>query len=115
MLETELLTKPDFGLILLHELFHFVWARLGNRKRASYAELLVQERRAKARGELGESAAVQKATNCETRDYVCESFCDTAAWLYASTQKNPHANLAKRWSDIRKTWFVANITEPVKC
>lgn len=99
----------------MHELFHFVWVRLGNAKRASYAELLAAERRANAHGELGESAAVQKAANSQTRGYVCESFCDTAAWLYTPAPNNSHANLGKRWRDGRKAWFAANITEPVKC
>ena len=70
VLETELLKKPDLPLILVHEIFHFVWARLGNRKRAEYSALLAEERQRNARGELGESAEVRKQLAPGSRDYV---------------------------------------------
>lgn len=108
LLETELLTKPDLSLILVHEIFHFVWARLGNPKRAEYARLLNKE----GPGELGESAAVSKETG---RDYPCESFCDTAAWLYAPSPNRRHVTLAQRWQVRRRAWFEATFTGPLKC
>ena len=112
VLETELLRKPDLPLIFVHELFHFVWVRLGNAKRSSYAALLAKERMAHARGELGESSLVRKQIAPETRDYVCESFCDTAAWRYV-----PHNNvsLAESWQRHRQAWFEANLVGPLKC
>ena len=49
-------------LILIHEVFHFVWVRLDNGSRREFARVLRKEIKAGARGELGESAAVRKAT-----------------------------------------------------
>ena len=54
-------------LIIIHELFHFVWMRLDNRGRNQFSELLGDEYRHRARGELGESAAVKKSL-LEPRD-----------------------------------------------
>jgi len=105
VLESELLNKAELPMILVHEIFHFVWVRLGNVKRAGYAALLMEEGRARARGELGESASVKKKAAPDTRDYVCESFCDTAAWLYAPGEKRANVTLAKRWQARRKAWF----------
>jgi hypothetical protein len=105
VLESELLTKAELPLIVVHEVFHFVWVRLGNRLRASYAALLAEERRGKARGELGESSMVKKQAGGNSKDHVCESFCDTAAWLYAPAATCGHVTLAKRWRLRRRTWF----------
>ena len=116
VLESELVNKADLPLILVHEIFHFAWVRLGNRKRAGYAALLAEERRGKARGELGESSMVRKQAGADTRDYICESFCDTAAWLYApSARRRRDATLAQRWQLRREAWFEHNLARPVKC
>lgn len=115
VLETELLNKKDLPHIFIHELFHFVWARLGNKKRASYADLLVNELRAHARGELGESAAVSKELAPNSPDHICESFCDTAAWLYTNQPDSPHATLARRWQKLRQAWFATNLANIVAC
>ena len=40
-------------LIIIHELFHFVWIRLGNKGRTQFSELLRDEYKHRARGELG--------------------------------------------------------------
>jgi hypothetical protein len=62
MLESALVRRPAmFRLILIHELFHFVWTRLGNGMRREFADLAAGEYKQHARGELGESADVQKA------------------------------------------------------
>jgi len=105
VLESELLRKAELPLILVHEIFHFVWVRLGNAKRAGYAALLAAERRAKARGEVGESASVRKQMAPASRDYLCESFCDTAAFLYAPDNRGSNVTLAERWRLRRKAWF----------
>jgi hypothetical protein len=103
-------------LILIHELFHFVWMRLGNGARAEFTDVLLKEWKHGARGELGESSAVRKQLVREGavtrkarpwRDYVCESFCDTAAWLYAAASDNGVFTLRKRWREGRKAWFEA--------
>jgi hypothetical protein len=115
VLEEKLLRqKRLFRLILVHELFHFVWARLGNEKRNGFSQLLATEYKARARGELGESAQVRKdllkITDC-WRDYVCESFCDTAAWLYAGVRKHESFTLAKRWQVRRTAWFSSCLSD----
>jgi hypothetical protein len=105
VLETELTRKPgDLRLITVHEIFHFAWARLGNPARRAWTKLLEAEAAARARGELGESSSVKKSPAC-TGDYVCESFCDTAAWLYAGVRRSRHFTLAERWRAPRRAWF----------
>ena len=113
VLESELLAKKsDLRLILVHEIFHFVWLRLGNAKRREFRALLEQEFAAGARGELGESAEVHKlalrdnvTSDRARREYVCESFCDSAAWLYAGIKSSSNWTLAVRWQRKRKQWF----------
>jgi len=50
----------DFERILIHELFHFVWVRLSNQQRRAWEEVLGNELRARAKGELGWSAEWRK-------------------------------------------------------
>lgn len=114
VLERELLVKQTLSSILVHEIFHFVWARLSNATRASFTALLAEELLAGARGELGESAAVRKQAAGYSRDYACESFCDTAAWLYAPGTKRD-ITLALRWQARRRAWFQATFTAPIRC
>lgn len=114
VLETELTRKLGvLRLITVHEIFHFVWARLGNSARRAWAALLEAEAAARARGELGESSSVKKSREC-TGDYICESFCDTAAWLYAGVRRSPHFTLAPRWSARRRAWFEATFGATLK-
>jgi hypothetical protein len=114
VLEEELLGKRELAAIAVHEIFHFAWVRLGNARRAGYTALLAEERRGKARGEVGESAAVKKQADPSCRDYVCESFCDTAAWLYAPGAK-ANVTLGQRWRAQRKAWFESACAGPVRC
>jgi hypothetical protein len=105
VLETQLTRNPgDLQLIVVHEIFHFAWARLGNSARRAWVALLEAEAAARACGELGESSSVNKSPEC-TPDYVCESFCDTAAWLYSGVRRSPHFTLAERWRARRRAWF----------
>src|SRR5437899_2921978 len=93
ILDAALKTQPrELARILTHELFHFAWLRLGNPKRRSYEDLLRRELRQRVKGELGWSAESAKAAltggdavrrTRRWREYVCESFCDSAAWLLA--------------------------------
>ena len=100
--------------ILLHELFHFVWVRLGNQARHSYEELLGGELRRSARGEMGWSAECRKeALTAERiagrtrlwREYVCESFCDSAASIAAGIADHGESTLAPRFRRRRDEWF----------
>jgi hypothetical protein len=115
ILELELLDDiPRFCLILVHELFHFVWPRLARAERTAFERLLIGEIKEGARGEVGESAAVKKRellaedladATWAWRDYVCESFCDTAASLYGNPAEHDDFTLAKRWWKKRSGWF----------
>jgi hypothetical protein len=112
VLETELRTdRQELARIFVHELFHFVWVRLGNSRRQSYEELLRAELAARARGELGWSAETTKSRWCRVRKsrawraYVLESFCDTAAFLYTGCKRHEEFTLADRWRRRRAEWF----------
>ena|SRR5947209_4526090 len=116
VLEDELVSRPaEFRLIFAHELFHFVWARLGNRIRTDFSSLLQAERKLGATGALGESSDVsrtrikrQPGGSIHPRrwaDYACESFCDTGAWLYAGPTRSRWFTLARGHRSARRTWF----------
>ena len=105
----------DFERILLHELFHFVWVRLSNQQRRAWEEVLGNELRARAKGELGWSAEWRKDALTRTdarrrtprwRRYACESFCDTAAWLFAGLRKHDEFTLAGPLRRLRRQWFL---------
>jgi len=104
----------DFARIFVHELFHFVWLRLGNPKRRSYERLLASELQHKVRGELGWSAEWRKnkleprdwrKRTRQWREYCCESFCDTAAWRYAGVRRHEEFTLATAVRMARRRWF----------
>jgi hypothetical protein len=116
VLDRELECQPrELARILVHELFHFAWVRLGNPARRSYEALLRREWKQRARGELGWSAELRKnglrrssrPQKTLWRDYLCESFCDTAAWLYSGVRRHPEYTLAARHRDRRAEWFRA--------
>jgi hypothetical protein len=121
VLDLELAAKPkELARILAHELFHFVWVRLGNKRRRSYEELLHREWMQRARGELGWSSESRKSmlshhpcpnTHPGWCDYVCESFCDTAAWLYSGNARHPEFTLAQRYRKRRAGWFQENFQD----
>ena len=111
-------TQSEFPRILVHELFHFVWLRLANSVRLSWEECLRREARAHVRGELGWSAEwrkkelrpddIRRRTRA-WRLYCCESFCDSAAWLYSGIRRHEEFTLAGKLGDIRRRWFLATI------
>ena len=113
--DQSLRTDPgELSRILIHELFHFVWVRLSNGARQSWRQLLAHEFDRGARGELGWSADIRKSairsstTVTASRawsEYSCESFCDTAAWIYASAGEHEEFTLARRFRAIRRAWF----------
>jgi hypothetical protein len=125
VLETRLLRQPRrLRFILTHELFHFVWRRLGNPLRREFEALLRREQSHRARGALGESSALKKdrlagdaaeRNSRAWRDYVCESFCDTAAWLYSGKRPAAAATLSHRWSAQRARWFTAAFSNGCRC
>lgn len=122
LLHDSLAEDPDeFCRILIHELFHFVWVRLGNPKRFAWEHVLVSELdRKRPRGELGYSAEWRKQSldpedrRKRTRDwrsYAAESFCDTAAWIYAEVADgHPEVTLGARDRNRRRRWFEQQIS-----
>jgi hypothetical protein len=117
ILDRDLRSRPsELARILTHELFHFVWVRLGNPARRSYESLLRQEFIRHARGELGWSAESRKPAlprpnptshrSLRWREYICESFCDTAAWLYSGVRRHSEFTLGARSKKRRAEWFL---------
>lgn len=114
VLETALLSSPKtLQFIFIHEVFHFAWVRLGNAARREYSRLLTNELQHRARGELGESSAVKKAElrfQPELwRDYLCESFCDSAAYIFAGDTVHEGAKLGRAWTALRREWFLEKV------
>ena len=104
----------EFPRIFVHEVFHFVWLRAGNAARISFGQVLAGEIESGVRGELGWSAELRKdkLTAADRRnrtrrwrDYCCESFCDTAAWLYSGVEGHEEFTLGKRCRKTRREWF----------
>jgi hypothetical protein len=119
LLDAEVLCAPgDFERILVHELFHFVWARLSNALRRDWERLLANEFAAGAQGELGWSAEWRKAKlagldrrrrTIRWRRYICESFCDTAAWRFAGLRSHGEFTLGASFRRVRRVWFERNM------
>ena len=104
----------EFARILVHEVFHFVWLRLGNARRRSYEKLVGGEIAAGGPGELGWAAEYRKRDlhaddarqrSRRWREYCCESFCDTAAWLYSGAGAHEEFTLGRRHRARRRQWF----------
>jgi hypothetical protein len=121
LLDRNLLRDPaEHRRIRLHEYFHFVWVRLGNPRRRAWEAFLADEWKSRARGEAGWSAEWRKrridASDVAIRsrlwrEYCCESFCDTAAWLFGGGDSEVTLSLARRRS--RQAWFHAGfLPEP---
>lgn len=112
VLDTALRRVPlKLQRVLVHELFHFVWWRLGSPRRREWEALIVAE---SSRGEAGWSSEWRKRVLVGTdrrtrsrrwREYLCESFCDSASVFYAGTSQDQEITLAPRWLKIRRRWF----------
>lgn len=113
-LEAALLRHPaELARILTHELFHFVWVRLGNARRRAWEQLIATEQRNGVRGELGYSAQWRREAlrpqdrrtrTRRWREYLCESFCDSAAWFF-SRKQHEEFTLAAGWRRRRGRWL----------
>ena len=134
LLDAGVLRDPgEFERILVHELFHFVWVRLSNAARREWEAVLAAEFAARVPGELGWSAEWRKARltapataritahdirkrTLPWRRYACESFCDTAAWLYAGLRRHPEFTLPVLSRRARRAWFQRRLAanEPVR-
>jgi hypothetical protein len=118
--ELMLRTPRVLERIFVHEVFHFVWSKLGNKLRASYEQMVMAEYDAGVDGELGWSAESLKqqvsASDREKRtrrwkDYICESFCDTAGWLFGSATRYSEMTLGRPERDIRRRWFREHVVD----
>ena len=116
--------RGEFERILVHEIFHFAWVRLSNQTRWSWEKLLQAELAGSRSGELGWSAEwrKQKLTRADVRRrtpawrrYICESFCDTAAWLCAELSVHEEFTLSAPLRRARRRWFLSRLfdTPPV--
>jgi hypothetical protein len=115
--------RHEHHRILTHELFHFVWVRLGNPNRKAWEALLRSEWNRHARGEAGWSAEWRKrqlsrddvrVRSRKWREYCCESFCDTAAWLDGRTRRlrrSTEVTLSPRHLAARRGWFAEQLPE----
>ena len=116
VLEEALLRFPRrLNRIFIHEVFHFAWLRLSNYQRRQYEQLLEAEIRLRAKGELGWSAESLKETlttadlrrrTVKWRAYACESFCDTAGWMFGNSGPYAEMTLHKRFRDRRRIWLL---------
>jgi hypothetical protein len=95
VLDAELRRNPSgHARILTHEIFHFVWVRLGNPARLQWERAMRAELARRVSGDAGWSAEWRKMKLAKSdvirrtrawREYCCESFCDSgAAWLTGS-------------------------------
>ena len=99
-------TRAEFPRIFVHEVAHFIWLRLGNPVRLSYEDAGARakwrlRREGGTRLERGVAegrAATRRISTGATRrwrEYCCESFCDTAAWLYSGLERHREFTLAR--------------------
>jgi hypothetical protein len=107
-------TRAEFPRIFAHEIAHFIWLHLSNAKRTGYEQGIRAELNMHARGELGWSAEWRKLALATSdidgrtrrwREYCCESFCDTAAWLYSGVKEHPEFTLPGNLRRRRACWF----------
>jgi predicted SprT family Zn-dependent metalloprotease len=115
VLDRDLARKPqELKRIFAHELCHFVWWRLGNRRRIAWEGLLAAEIKRRARGELGWSSEVRKRALTSGdrerrtrawREYCCESFCDTGASYLLGLREHDEFTLAATFRGAREAWL----------
>jgi hypothetical protein len=113
VLDPDLKKSPrEHQRVLLHEYFHFAWVRLGNPLRRAWEEYLESEWNSGGRGEAGWSAEWRKERLSDEdvmgrsrrwREYCCESFCDTAAWIAGGV--GSEVTLAPTRRRARRAWF----------
>jgi hypothetical protein len=115
VLDAHMLQTPRvLERIFIHEVFHFIWSRLGAPLRESFELLIDGEFDAGVSGELGWSAESMKLKlqdgDRETRsrrwkDYLCESFCDTAGWCFGTAKRYSENTLAPEFRAARRAWM----------
>jgi hypothetical protein len=100
--------------ILAHEIFHFVWWKLQPVVRAGYREVLRAEFRGRVKGEMGWSSEWRKErlgaedwhrNTRRSKEYFCESFCDTAAAFMLDRADHEEITLPARARGLRRAWM----------
>ena len=118
--ELMLRTPRVLERIFVHEVFHFVWSKLSPKLRASYEQIVTDEFDLGVEGELGwsaeslkqqVSAADRRKRTRRWKDYVCESFCDTAGWLFGSATRYSEMTLGRPERDVRRRWFREHVVD----
>jgi len=119
VLEQQMVKTPRvLERIFVHEVFHFVWSRLSRKLRDSYAQMIMDEFRRGIKGELGWSADSMKinlsaedreALNRRWKDYLCESFCDTAGLMYGRATRYAEMTLDRDTREARRQWMLDHI------
>lgn len=119
ILDRELLANPrELRRIWMHELYHFVWWRMRPGARVSWERLLASEIVRRAPGELGWSAEWRKQAlraadrrnrTRKWREYCCESFCDSAAWLSTGRPRHNEVTLPRPHRQRRAEWLREHI------
>ena len=114
VLEEQMIHTPRLlERIFIHEIFHFVWSRLGRDVRESYEDVIDREFARRIKGELGWSAESMKENltpedrsrrSRRWRDYLCESFCDTAGWYFGSAKRYSEMTLSREERAERRRW-----------
>ena len=121
MLDEQMLRTPRvLERIFVHEVFHFVWSKLRNELRCSYEDMVIDEFENNTLGELGWSAESmklqltkwdRKKRTRRWKDYICESFCDTAGWLFGSARQYSEMTLGREERDARRRWFREHVID----
>jgi hypothetical protein len=121
VLDEQMLRTPRvLERIFVHEVFHFVWSKLGAGLRSSYEQLVMEEIDNGVLGELGWSAESMKLqlskSDCIDRtrkwkDYICESFCDSAGWLFGTARQYSEMTLGRAERDARRRWFREHVVD----
>lgn len=119
VLDAELRRRPgELARIGLHELFHLVWVRLSNAERHRWEELIRRQLALGSSGELGWSAEERlvrlrpadiAARTRRWRDYVCESFCDSAAWAFGRLRRHEEFTLPEPFRRERRQLLEAMV------
>jgi hypothetical protein len=119
VLDRALLRSPaERDRILAHELFHFVWWRSGRKMRAAYEALIAAEFDSGKTGEMAWSAEWRRndlisgdreGRTRRWREYLCESFCDTAAAYALGIESHPEITLGPGARRRRHQWMAANL------
>ena len=121
VLEQGMLRTPRvLERIFVHEVFHFVWPRLGKPVRDSFHMLIAREMKRGVGGELGWSGESIKTNLTEQdrvtqsrrwKDYLCESFCDTAGWYFGSARQYSELTLGRESRAERRRWVREHLLE----